>query len=120
MQGWRALAIVPVAAMLWTGPAMAQDDAAEDEVNARLVAPAECVTEPRTVEDLTAILALDGEGVAASVMVEAPPTDKERCELCPPPLGSMEDADAELAWCCGIICTCTSSGAAVTVTLVEE
>mgnify|MGYP000250480814 CR=1 FL=1 len=86
MQGWRALAIVPVAAMLWTGPAMAQDDAAEDEVNARLVAPAECVTEPRTVEDLTAILALDGEGVQAPPLITITP-----------PLGEIVDADTELA-----------------------
>ena len=86
MRIWRGLAIVPVAAMLVAGPVMAQDEANEEDVNQRLVAPSECVTEPRTVEDLTAILALDGEGVQAPPLITITP-----------PLGEIVDSQTELA-----------------------
>lgn len=88
MRRWRALAIVPVAAMLLTatGPVLAQDQADEEAANQRLVAPAECITEPRTVEDLTAILGLDAEGVQAPPLITITP-----------PLGEIVDAETDLA-----------------------
>jgi hypothetical protein len=86
MRRWRALAIVPVAAMLLTGPVLAQDEAEEEAINQRTVAPEECVAEPRTVEDLTAILALDGEGVQAPPLIAITP-----------PLGEIVDSETELA-----------------------
>jgi hypothetical protein len=86
MRMWRGLAIVPIAAMLFAGPVLAQDEAEDDAVNQRLVAPEECVTEPRTVEDLTAILALDGEGIQAPPLITITP-----------PLGEIVDAQTDLA-----------------------
>lgn len=83
MRRWRALAIVPVAAMLVTGSVLAQDDGADES---RLPAPAECTAEPRTVEDLTAVLGLDGEGVQAPALITISP-----------PLGEIVDPDTELA-----------------------
>jgi hypothetical protein len=81
MSGWNAVAIAAVAAMLWTGPALAQDDAAEDEANTRLVAPEECLSEPRTYEEIATLLALDGEGVPAPDITPIQP-----------PLGELADA----------------------------
>jgi hypothetical protein len=88
MHRWRALAIVPVAAMLLSGPVFAQDSTptADEGENPRLVAPKECVAEPRPVDQLTTILGLDGEGV--------PPPAKVTLR---PPLGEVADLDTTLA-----------------------
>jgi hypothetical protein len=88
MQRWRALAIVPVAAMLLSGPVFAQESTptADEDENPRLVAPSECVAEPRAVDQLTTILGLDAEGVAAPAKVTLTP-----------PLGEVADLDTTLA-----------------------
>jgi hypothetical protein len=87
MQRWRALAIAPLAALLVTGPVLAQESTPEEGAeNPRLVAPSECVAEPRTYEDIAAILALDGDGVPAPAMTQITP-----------PLGDVADADTAIA-----------------------
>ena len=87
MWKWRALAIVLVAALLVTGSALAQDDAAEETTGStRLVAPEDCVTEPKPFEELATILALDGEGVAAPEVTQITP-----------PLGEIADAETTTA-----------------------
>jgi hypothetical protein len=88
MQRWRALAIAPLAALLVTGPVLAQESTPEADgaENPRLVAPAECVAEPRTFEDIAAILALDGEGVPAPAMTQITP-----------PLGEVADAETSIS-----------------------
>jgi hypothetical protein len=68
MRGWRALAIVPVAAKLMTGTALsaqAQDGtpSADQGENPRLVDPSECKSNPLAVDKLTTILGLDAQGV---------------------------------------------------------
>lgn len=83
MRDWRALAIVPLAAMLLTGPALAQDDADVEVVASRhVVPPADCMAEPRAYEDISTILALEGEGVPP------PPTIQIS-----PPLGAIADEE---------------------------
>ena len=88
MRRWRALAIAPLAALLVTGPVLAQESTPEADgtENPRLVAPAECVAEPRTFEDIAAILALDGEGVPAPAMTQITP-----------PLGEVADAETSIS-----------------------
>ena len=89
MRRWRALAIAPLAALLVTGPVLAQESTPEAEgveENPRLVAPAECVAEPRAFEDIAAILALDGEGVPAPAMTQITP-----------PLGEVADAETSIS-----------------------
>jgi hypothetical protein len=72
---WRALAIVPIAAMLLSGPVMAQESTPEsgESESPRLVAPEECanqVSEPRPYEEVATILNLDGEGVSEPAMTQ--------------------------------------------------
>jgi hypothetical protein len=88
MRRWRALAIAPLAALLVTGPVLAQESTpvADGAENPRLVAPAECVAEPRAFEDTAAILALDGEGVPAPAMTQITP-----------PLGDVADAETSIS-----------------------
>ena len=82
MRLWRALAIAPLAALLVTGPVLAQDSTPEADgaENPRLVAPSECVAEPRDFDDIAAILNLDGAGVPAPAMTQITP-----------PLGDVAD-----------------------------
>ena len=88
MRRWRALAIAPLAALLVTGPVLAQESTPEADgaENPRLVAPSECVAEPRAFEDIAAILALDGEGVPAPAMTQITP-----------PLGEVADAETSIS-----------------------
>jgi hypothetical protein len=88
MRRWRALAIAPLAALLVTGPVLAQEGTPEADgtENPRLVAPSECVAEPRAFEDIAAILALDGEGVPAPAMTQITP-----------PLGDIADAETSIS-----------------------
>jgi hypothetical protein len=88
MRRWRALAMVPLAAILIAGPVQAQEGTAEpdDTENPRLVAPEECVGEPRAAEDIFALLALDGEGVPAPGVTPITP-----------PLGEIADLETALA-----------------------
>lgn len=91
MRRWQALAIVPVAAMLLTGPVFAQESTPDtgEADSPRLVAPEECanqVAEPRAYEDLAAVLNLQGEGVPA------PPTTQINA-----PLGEVADLDTAIA-----------------------
>lgn len=91
MRRWRAVAIVPVAAMLLTGPVLAQESTPDtgEADSPRLVAPEECanqVAEPRAYEDLAAVLNLEGEGVPA------PPTTQINA-----PLGEVADLDTAIA-----------------------
>ena len=82
MRPWRALAIAPLAALLLTGSVLAQDSTPEADgaENPRLVAPSECVAEPRDYENIAAILELDGEGVPPPAMTQITP-----------PLGDIAD-----------------------------
>jgi hypothetical protein len=89
MRRWRALAFVPLAVLLVTGPVLAQDEAATEEEggeSTRLVAPEECVTEPRTPEDIATILNLAGEGVESPPMMQITP-----------PLGEIADAETTIS-----------------------
>src|SRR5919112_2003854 len=87
MRLWRALAIAPLAALLVTGPVRAQESTPkEGSENPRLVAPSECVAEPRTYEDIAAILALDGDGVPAPAMTQITP-----------PLGEVANAKTAIS-----------------------
>ena len=93
MRRWRALAIVPAAAMLMlaASPILAQEgtpDAGEAD-SPRLVAPEECtnqVAEPRPYDEVATILNLEGEGVPA------PPTTQINA-----PLGEVADLDTTIA-----------------------
>lgn len=88
MRRWRALAMVPIAAMLVTGSALAQETTPEavDTENPRLVAPEECVAEPRAYEDIAAILDIEGEGVPAPALTQITP-----------PLGEVADPETAIS-----------------------
>ena len=88
MRRWRALAIVPMAAMLVTGPVFAQEGTPEADgaESPRLVAPSECVAEPRAYEDIAAILDIEGEGVPAPAMTQITP-----------PLGEVADIETSIS-----------------------
>lgn len=88
MQRWRALAMVPIAATLLTGSAFAQESTPEASgvENPRLVDPSECVSEPRTYEDIATILDIDGEGVPAPAMTQITP-----------PLGEVADTATSIS-----------------------
>jgi hypothetical protein len=87
MRRWRALAIAPLAALLVTGPVLAQEGTPEEGAeNPRLVAPSECVAEPRAYDDIATILALDGEGVPPPAMTQITP-----------PLGDVADVETSIS-----------------------
>jgi hypothetical protein len=88
MGRWRALVIAPLAALLVTGPVIAQESTpeADGSENPRLVAPSECVAEPRAYEDIESILALDGDGVPAPAVTQITP-----------PLGEVADAETSIS-----------------------
>ncbi|MCC2629433.1 MAG: hypothetical protein K0S14_3083 [Thermomicrobiales bacterium] len=88
MGRWRALVIAPLAALLVTGPVIAQESTpeADGSENPRLVAPWECVAEPRAYEDIASILALDGDGVPAPAVTQITP-----------PLGEVTDAETSIS-----------------------
>ena len=87
MRPWRALAIAPLAALLVTGPVLAQEGTPEEGAeNPRLVAPSECVAEPRAYDDIATILALDGEGVPPPAMTQIRP-----------PLGDIADVKTSIS-----------------------
>ncbi len=88
MRRWRALAIAPMAAMLVTGTILAQESTpeADDAENPRLVAPEECVSEPRTYDDIAVILDIEGEGVPAPAMTQITP-----------PLGEVADPETSIS-----------------------
>ena len=88
MRRWRALAIAPLAALLVTGPVLAQDSTpeADSAENPRLVDPSECVAEPRAYDDIATILELDGEGVPAPAMTQITP-----------PLGEIADVETTIS-----------------------
>lgn len=87
MRGWRALAIVPIVAGFLTGPVLAQtNDSADADESARLVDPKECVSRPRSAEDLTKVLGLEGEGVPAPATISITP-----------PLGDIVDPQTAIS-----------------------
>jgi hypothetical protein len=88
MRRWRALAIAPLAALLVTSPVLAQEGTpeADDAENPRLVAPSECVAEPRAYDDIATILNLEGEGVS--------PPERTPIE---PPLGEIVDVETSIS-----------------------
>lgn len=88
MRGWRALAIAPMAALLMTGPALAQESTPSPDVteNPRMVAAEECVSEPRPYEEVATILNLDGDGVPAPDILQITP-----------PLGEVVDSATDIA-----------------------
>ena len=88
MRRWRALAIAPLAALLVTSPVLAQEGTPEADgaENPRLVAPSECVAEPRAYEDIATILALDSEGVPPPAMTQITP-----------PLGDIADVETSIS-----------------------
>jgi hypothetical protein len=75
MRRWQVLAIAPLAALLVTGPVLAQEGTPEADgaENPRLVAPSECVAEPRSYEDIAFILDLEGEGAPAPALTQITP-----------------------------------------------
>jgi hypothetical protein len=88
MRPWRALAIAPLAALLVTSPVLAQEGTPEADgaENPRLVAPSECVAEPRAYEDIATVLALDSEGVPPPAMTQITP-----------PLGDIADVETSIS-----------------------
>jgi hypothetical protein len=73
--------LVVLGIVLSPDPVRAQEEGAETGLPDRVVAPDECVTEPRAYEEIAAILNLDGDGV--------PPPPLTPIE---PPLGELADA----------------------------
>ena len=67
MRGVQALAVVLLGAHLLASPALAQEatPAAGTVENPRIVEPQECQVEPRSVDEITRILQLDGAGLTA-------------------------------------------------------
>ncbi|MFT4037708.1 MAG: hypothetical protein QM692_05975 [Thermomicrobiales bacterium] len=63
MRYWKALAIAPLASMVLAGSAAAWQDENTEGMNPRVVPPAECVVDPRSADELVALLGLDAEGV---------------------------------------------------------
>ena len=88
MRRWRALVLAPLAALLVTSPVLAQESTPEADAteNPRLVAPSECVAEPRAYDDIAAILELDGEGVPAPAITQITP-----------PLGDNADVETSIS-----------------------
>ena len=88
LRGWRVLAIVPMAAMLVTGPVLAQESTPEsgDAASIRLVLPEECIIEPRTYEEVATVLNLEGEGIPEPAMTQINA-----------PLGEVADPDTAIA-----------------------
>jgi hypothetical protein len=87
---WRALAVVPAAAMLMlpASPVWAQEgtpDTGEAD-SPRLVAPVECDVAPRAFEEVAAMLALEGEGVPEPEMTQPQA-----------PLGEIVDPETAIA-----------------------
>lgn len=80
--------MAPVAALLIVGPALAQDGTPtpDEPENPRLVSPEECVGEPRSFDDIAAILQLDGEGIPQPAATQITP-----------PLGEIVDIDTDIA-----------------------
>ena len=102
MRRWRALAIVPLAAMMLTGPALAQEEGGEEGLEGiRLVGAEECVTEPLAPEAISSMLALDGEGVPAPAMITITP-----------PLGEIADpvTDIEIKEAARTVLACFNAG----------
>src|SRR5436309_2544073 len=62
-----ALAIASLAALLVSGPALAQTGTPETDTteNPRLVDPSECTNQPRPADQISQILDLQGQGVPA-------------------------------------------------------
>ena len=67
MKVWRSLAVVPLASLLLVGSAAAYQDENEG-ANPRVVPPKECKAEPRAVDEVTGLLGLGTEGVAAPAL----------------------------------------------------
>lgn len=86
MRKWQALAIVPAAAMLLTGSVLAQDESEDDNGTSRIPAPSECTVEPRAADEVSAVLALDSEGIQAPPLITITP-----------PLGEIVDNETRLA-----------------------
>lgn len=87
MHRWQGLALAPIAALLLAGPVLAQDDATPTPgENSRQISASECVAEPRSFDDLVAILDLNGAGIpqpAATTIT--------------PPLGEIVDSATDIA-----------------------
>lgn len=83
MRTWQLLAVGAMAALSFWSPVYAQDGTPTAE---RSVAPEVCAAEPRGFEDLSAILALDAEGIPQ------PPVTPIT-----PPLGEMADTETAAA-----------------------
>lgn len=87
MQRWRGLFVAPVAALMLAAPVMAQDGTPTPaSESARNVNASECVVEPRTFDEIAAILDLNGAGIPQ------PPAT-----TITPPLGTVVDADTDAA-----------------------
>jgi hypothetical protein len=71
-----------------TGSVVAQEGTpeADDAENPRLVAPSECVAEPRAFDDIATILDLDGAGVPPPAMTQITP-----------PLGDVADVATSIS-----------------------
>ena len=88
MRVWRALAIVPVAAMLVAGSALAQDatPSPDENENPRLVDPSDCKSNPLPVDQLSTILGLDAQGVP-----------QPEYTTITPPLGTVVDNETAIS-----------------------
>ncbi|MCA9880506.1 MAG: hypothetical protein KC442_22075 [Thermomicrobiales bacterium] len=84
---WRGLIAAPVAALMLAAPVMAQDSTpTPGSESSRNVDATVCVVEPRTFDDIAAILDLNGAGIPQ------PPAT-----TITPPLGTVVDADTDAA-----------------------
>jgi hypothetical protein len=102
MRRWRALAIVPLAVMMLTGPVLAQEEGEDEEAQSiRLVGVEECVTDPLAPEAISNMLALDGEGVPPPATITITP-----------PLGEIADpvTDIEIKEAARTILACFNAG----------
>jgi hypothetical protein len=86
MRFWQLVAIVPLAALSLAGAVHAQDGAEDAAGRSRDVDPALCVGEPRSFDDLSAILGLAAEGIPQPPLTAITP-----------PLGEFADPDTVTA-----------------------
>lgn len=87
MHRWRGLFVAPVAALMLAAPVLAQDSTPAPSVDsARNVNASECVAEPRTFDDIAAILDLNGAGIPQPPAITITP-----------PLGTVVDAETDAA-----------------------
>jgi hypothetical protein len=97
----RVLLVVLLVMLMVPGAVVAQDSEEGTTSGTRMVAPDDCVTEPRAHEEIIAILALEEDGVPPPALIHITP-----------PLGELADAETATAIRDGVrqIIACFNAG----------